>query len=52
MSGERKWAELVAGSDAEVDGSLNRQRGFDPDVWVVEVEDRAGRHLLDQDGLS
>ncbi|WP_368735154.1 DUF1491 family protein [Klebsiella oxytoca] len=20
---------------------------FDPDVWIVEIEDRAGRHLLD-----
>ena len=20
---------------------------YDPDVWIVEVEDRAGRHLLD-----
>ena len=22
---------------------------FDPDLWVIEVEDRAGRHLLDED---
>jgi len=20
---------------------------FDPDVWIVETEDRAGRHFLD-----
>ena len=26
---------------------------IDPDrLWVIEVEDRAGRHLLDEDGLS
>jgi hypothetical protein len=24
---------------------------FDPDVWIVEIEDRAGRHFLD-DGLA
>ena len=26
---------------------IARQRDFDPDLWVIEVEDRAGRHLLD-----
>ncbi|MGR3608491.1 MAG: DUF1491 family protein, partial [Sulfitobacter sp.] len=26
-------------------------RGFDPDVWVIEVEDRQGRHLLFDEGL-
>ena len=52
MTGERNWVELSAGADADVDASITRQRGFDPDLWVVEVEDRAGRHLLDQDGLN
>jgi hypothetical protein len=31
---------------------VTRQRGFDPDLWVIEVEDRAGRHLLDHEGLA
>ncbi|MFT5796516.1 MAG: hypothetical protein ACI84R_000563 [Candidatus Azotimanducaceae bacterium] len=52
MTGMRNWAELAGGSDADVDASIDRQRGFDPDVWVIEVEDRQGRHLLDQDGLT
>lgn len=52
MTGERNWSELVSGSEAEVEASISRQRGFDPDLWVVEVEDRKGRHLLDQEGLS
>ena len=52
MSGEQKWAELAGGSEVDVDASVARQRSFDPDVWVVEVEDRQGRHLLDQDGLT
>lgn len=52
MSGERRWVELVAGDDREVDDAVARQRGFDPDLWVIEVEDRGGRHLLDEDGLG
>jgi hypothetical protein len=52
LSGERNWAELASGVEVDVDASIARQRGFDPDIWVIEVEDRAGRHLLDQDGLS
>jgi hypothetical protein len=35
-----------------VDAVIARQRRVDPDLWVIEVEDRAGRHLLDEDGLS
>ena len=33
--------------EADVEGYLMRQLGFDPDLWIVEVEDRAGRHFLD-----
>ncbi len=52
MSGERVWAELSSGPERDVDAAVARQRGFDPDLWVIEVEDRAGRHLLDQEGLA
>lgn len=52
MTGDRRWVVLVQGDEAEVDASITKQRGFDPDLWVIEVEDRAGRHLLDQPGLS
>ncbi|MEM9124757.1 MAG: DUF1491 family protein [Pseudomonadota bacterium] len=52
MSGARQWVELSKGSEAAVDQAIARQRDFDPDLWVIEVEDRQGRHLLDQDGLN
>ena len=52
MTGERAWVVLAEGDEAEVDATIGRQRGFDPDLWVIEVEDRAGRHLLDEPGLS
>ncbi|WP_212523729.1 DUF1491 family protein [Actibacterium sp. MT2.3-13A] len=52
MSGERVWMVLAEGPEPEVDEAIARQRGFDPDLWVIEVEDRQGRHLLDEPGLS
>lgn len=51
-TGERKWDVLAQGAEQDVDSSIVRQRGFDPDLWVIEVEDRNGRHLLDEPGLS
>ena len=33
--------------DAAIESYLAREIKFDPDVWIVEVEDRAGRHFLD-----
>jgi hypothetical protein len=52
MTGARQWMTLAEGDEAEVDATISRQRGYDPDLWVVEVEDRKGRHLLDEPGLS
>ncbi|OBY27793.1 DUF1491 family protein [Leisingera sp. JC1] len=52
MSGDRKWDALAEGAEADVDASIRRQRQFDPDLWVIEVEDRQGRHLLDEPGLE
>jgi len=33
---------------ADAESYLGRQLRFDPDIWIVEVEDRAGRHFIDQ----
>jgi hypothetical protein len=42
---------LAEGAEAEVAATVARQRKFDPDLWVIEIEDRQGRTLLDEDGL-
>ena len=34
--------------DAEAEAYLVRQIRFDPDLWIIETEDRAGRHFLDR----
>jgi hypothetical protein len=33
--------------EADIEGRLTREIRYDPDVWIIEVEDRAGRHFLD-----
>jgi hypothetical protein len=31
----------------DVEERMTRELRFDPDLWLVEVDDRQGRHLLD-----
>ena len=52
MTGARAWIVLAEAAEVEVDALLARARARDPDLWVIELEDRQGRTLLDQDGLS
>ncbi len=52
LTGDRTWIELAAGPEMDVDAAIARQRGYDSDLWVIEVEDRAGRHLLGEAGLD
>lgn len=32
----------------EIEAYLGRQMKFDPDLWIVELEDRRGRNFLDR----
>lgn len=51
--GDRVWEmQLEAAPEAQVDEALARQRRYDPDLWIIEVEDPRGRHLLDAPGLA
>ena len=51
--GIRIWDCAKDGAEeAEVDAAIAKQREFDRDLWVIEVEDPKGRHLLDAEGLS
>jgi len=34
-------------AEADIEARLTREIKFDPDVWIIEVEDRAGRNFLD-----
>ena len=48
---DRNFTAVLGGEkpapDADVEARLVREIRFDPDVWIVEVEDRAGRNFLD-----
>lgn len=47
---ERQWVPRHGNgprSDAEIEDLLAREAGFDPDLWIVEIEEPQGRHLLD-----
>ena len=51
--GARVWSPLVeAAEEAEAEAALARQRRFDPDLWIVEIEDPKGRTLLGEEGLD
>ncbi|SLN45234.1 DUF1491 family protein [Roseisalinus antarcticus] len=52
QTGGRRWDCVVDGPEAEVDARIARARARDPDLWVIEVESREGRHLLDAPGLD
>lgn len=50
--GRRVWAQVLDGApENEVDAYTSRQRTYDRDLWVVEIEDPRGRHMLDEEGL-
>jgi hypothetical protein len=50
--GDRRFVSVVDGfvPEADIEKRLTSELKFDPDLWIVEVEDRAGRHFLDLAG--
>ncbi|PWJ20979.1 DUF1491 family protein [Jannaschia seohaensis] len=52
MTGDRAWIVLTEGAERDCDAACARQAEFDPDLWVLEIEDPRGRHLLEEEGLA
>ncbi len=48
--GERVWARPLGEScdEARAAAYFDKQKKFDPDLWIVEVEDRDGRAFVDE----
>ena len=51
-SGAQVWRLRGAGAERDIDAALAKDRSRDRDLWVIEVEDRQGRSLLDEDGFA
>ncbi len=51
-AGDRVWLDLSAGPLGEderaVDAHIAKRAETDPDLWVVEIEDKQGRHFLEE----
>ncbi|MFD0935714.1 DUF1491 family protein, partial [Methylobacterium trifolii] len=47
-SGARRFTGVVRdGSPLDAEERLTKEIRFDSDLWIVEIDDRAGRHFLD-----
>ena len=52
LDGAPVWREPFEGEsgpgvEAKIDGWLQKEASIDPDIWVVEIEDREGRIFID-----
>jgi len=51
VDGARAWLKSTGPEpvpDETAEGYIRRRLATDPDLWVVEVEDRDGRHFLSE----
>ena len=48
--GERVWARPLGETcdEAQAAAYFAKQQKFDPDLWIVEIEDREGRAFVDE----
>lgn len=46
MDGSRIWHPKGPLDEGELDQDIRKAMVSDPDLWVIEIEDRKGRHFL------
>lgn len=52
LDGALAWLPALNGdavAERDADNFIDRQVGYDPDVWVVEIEDKQGRRWFEGD---
>lgn len=56
--GKRVWARTPTidtsdyGPEADIDQKISRKRSFDPDLWVIEIEDPSGQYVFSEPVVS
>ena len=45
---DRRWSLRKSGQDPDIEAMISQELNFDPDIWLIEVEDRQKRHFLDE----
>lgn len=48
FEGESGYRLTASGPEREIDEKISKRAQFDPDIWVVEIEDKHGRHFLSE----
>ena len=48
QSNKNVWVRISEGLDKEIDSLLEKQKVYDPDLWVVEIESASGQNYLDE----
>lgn len=49
MDGMRVWHESAPMDEPQMQARLNRLKSRDPDLWIVEIEDKDGRHFITEE---
>jgi hypothetical protein len=49
MDGARVWHESGPADEAQTQALLSRLKSRDPDLWIVEIEDKDGRHFITEE---
>lgn len=52
MDGTRVWHESGAQPERDIDALIAKQSARDMDLWVVEIDDREGRHFITEPVVS
>ena len=48
FNGRQKWDKLLSGSEEQIDKAIKNQCNFDPDLWVIVIDDPKGKNYLSE----
>ena len=48
LNGRQKWEILLSGNEEQIDNAIKNQCNFDPDVWVLVIDDPRGKNYLSE----